>query len=121
MHKDKRAEKITGTDGKDKAAVMGIPILERGPRNVGSKIRVKIVDNTKTKTLQSEIRDRVFAWRYDGVELKTPAETITDLSPRCAGPDQFRNFDRAFRTALTAPKAALLKEDARWQRAKKVN
>src|SRR6202521_693145 len=47
MHKDKRAEKITGTGGKDKAAVMGI--LERGPKSVGSKVRVKVIDNTKKK------------------------------------------------------------------------
>jgi transposase-like protein len=59
MHADKRAEKITGTGGKDKAAVMGI--LERGPKSVGSKVRVKVIDNAKKKTLQSEIRDHVLA------------------------------------------------------------
>jgi transposase-like protein len=59
MHKDKRAEKITGTGGKDKAAVMGI--LERGPKSVGSKVRAKVLDNAKKKTLQSEIREHVLA------------------------------------------------------------
>src|ERR1035438_9846227 len=59
MHKAKREEKITGTGGKDKTAVMGI--LERGPKTIGSKVRVKIVDNTKKKTLQSEIRNHVLA------------------------------------------------------------
>jgi transposase-like protein len=59
MHKDKRAEKITGTGGKDKTAVMGI--LERGSKATGSKVRVKVVDNTKKKTLQSEVRDHVLA------------------------------------------------------------
>jgi transposase-like protein len=59
MHADKRAEKITGTGGADKVAVMGI--LERGPKTVGSKVRVKVVDNTKKKTLQSEIRQHVLA------------------------------------------------------------
>jgi transposase-like protein len=59
MHADKRAVKITGTGGKDKAAVMGI--LERGPKSVGSKVRVKVIDNTKKKTLQSEIREHVLA------------------------------------------------------------
>jgi transposase-like protein len=59
MHADKRAEKITGTGGKDKAAVMGI--LERGPKSVGSKVRVKVIDNAKKKTLQSEIREHVLA------------------------------------------------------------
>ena len=57
MHRSKRAAKITGTGGKDKTAVMGI--LERGPKTVGSKVRVKVVDDTKKKTLQSEIREHV--------------------------------------------------------------
>ena len=59
MHKDKRAEKITGTGGKDKAAVMGI--LERGPKTIGSKVRTKVIDNTKKKTLQAEVRQHVLA------------------------------------------------------------
>jgi len=50
--------------------------------------------------------------------MKTQAETIADLSLRCAGPNQFENFDRAVRTALTVPKAAILKEDAGWKRAR---
>jgi hypothetical protein len=50
--------------------------------------------------------------------MKTQAETIAGLSARCAGPNEFVNFDRAFRTALTVPKAAVLKEDARWKRAR---
>src|ERR1022692_4474074 len=54
MHKEKRAAKITGTGGKDKTAVMGI--LERG-----GKVRTKVVDNTKKKTLQAEIREHVLA------------------------------------------------------------
>ena len=54
MHHAKRARVITGTGGKDKTAVMGI--LERG-----GKVRTKVVDNTKKKTLQSEIREHVLA------------------------------------------------------------
>jgi transposase-like protein len=54
MHVEKRAAKITGTGGKDKTAVMGI--LERG-----GKVRTKVVDNIKKKTLQSEIREHVLA------------------------------------------------------------
>jgi len=54
MHAHKRAAKITGTGGKDKTAVMGI--LERG-----GKVRTKVIDNTKKKTLQSEIRQHVLA------------------------------------------------------------
>lgn len=54
MHASKRAKRISGTGGKDKTAVMGI--LERG-----GKVRTKVVDNTKKKTLQSEIREHVLA------------------------------------------------------------
>src|SRR6266478_4190510 len=54
MHRSKRAAKIAGTGGKDKTAVMGI--LERG-----GKVRTKVVDNTKKKTLQPEIREHVLA------------------------------------------------------------
>ena len=54
MHRSKRDAKITGTGGKDKAAVMGI--LERG-----GKVRTKVVDNTKKKTLQKELREHVLA------------------------------------------------------------
>jgi transposase-like protein len=59
MHAAKRARVITGTGGSDKTAVMGI--LERGPKSVGSKVRVKVVDNTKKRTLQSEVRQHVLA------------------------------------------------------------
>src|SRR6266853_3278431 len=54
MHAHTRAKKITGTGGKDKTAVMGI--LERG-----GKVRTKVIDNTKKKTLQAEIREHVLA------------------------------------------------------------
>jgi len=57
MHPAKRAVKITGTAGKDKIAVMGI--LERGSKATGSRVRTKIVDNTRKKVLQSEIREHV--------------------------------------------------------------
>ena len=59
MHRAKRERVITGTGGKDKTAVMGI--LERGSKTTGSKVRVKVVDNTKKKNLQSEVRDHVLA------------------------------------------------------------
>jgi transposase-like protein len=54
MHPSKRAKKITGTGGKDKTAVLGI--LERG-----GKVVTKVVDNTKKKTLQKEVREHVLA------------------------------------------------------------
>src|SRR5450759_480069 len=59
MHTHERARKITGTGGKDKVAVMGI--LERGGKTIGGKVRTKVVDNTKKKTLQSEVREHVLA------------------------------------------------------------
>jgi transposase-like protein len=59
MHASKRARVVTGTGGKDKTAVMGI--LERGGKAGGSKVRTKVVDNTKKKTLQGELRDHVRA------------------------------------------------------------
>ena len=36
-------------------------ILERGSKVTGSKVRVKVVDNIKIKTLQSEVREHVLA------------------------------------------------------------
>jgi len=59
MHAATRARRITGSGGKDKTAVMGI--LERGGKAGGSKVRAKVVDNTKKKTLQPEIREHVLA------------------------------------------------------------
>ena len=49
---------------------------------------------------------------------KSQAETLAELNARCEGPNQFENFDRAFRTSLTVPKNALLKEEARQKRAR---
>jgi hypothetical protein len=50
--------------------------------------------------------------------MKSQAETIADLDARCAGPNQFENFDRAFRKSLTAPKEAILREEANRKRAR---
>jgi len=52
------------------------------------------------------------------VRARFQAETIADLSVRCAKPDEFENFDRAFRKSLKISKEALLKEDARWKMAR---
>jgi hypothetical protein len=46
------------------------------------------------------------------------SKTIQELSVRCDGPNQFDNFDRAFRKTLTVSKTALLKEEARLKRAR---
>jgi len=59
MHKDKRAEKITGTGGKDKAMVLGI--LERGKDGKPSQMRTKVVENRRKKALQAEVRQHVQA------------------------------------------------------------
>jgi len=59
MHRAKRERVITGTGGKDKAAVMGI--LERGNKTVGGKVRTTVVDNVKKGTLQAEVREHVLA------------------------------------------------------------
>lgn len=51
----------------------------------------------------------------------TQAETVAAISARCDGPNQFQNFDRAFRHSLTVSKEAVLKEETRLkkQRARK--
>lgn len=59
MHASKRAIKITGTGGKDKTPVMGI--LERGGKGQGSRVRVKVIPNTRKKSLQAELREHVLA------------------------------------------------------------
>ena len=48
--------------------------------------------------------------------MKTQAETIADLNARCAGPDQFQNFDRGVRACLSVPKEAVLREEVRQKR-----
>jgi len=52
MHKDKRAEKITGTGGKDKTIVLGV--LERGGQVRGAVV----ADRTRT-TLDTYVRENV--------------------------------------------------------------
>jgi len=52
MHKSKRAEKITGTGGAGKSAVMGL--LERH-----GEVRTKHVPNNRRSTLQREVRQNV--------------------------------------------------------------
>ena len=54
MHKDKRAEKITGRGASGKAIVIGV--LERG-----GEVRTKVIPNTKKGTVQAEVRANVEA------------------------------------------------------------
>lgn len=72
MHKSKREEKIMGTGGKDKTAVMGF--FERG-----GEVQATVVPNRKKKTLQSLVKSHVAAGSaiytdalasYDGLEGK---------------------------------------------------
>ena len=62
MHASKRERRITGTGGKDKAAVMGL--LERGGR-----VRTAIVPSRRKAALQAEVRKHVEA----GAALYTDA------------------------------------------------
>lgn len=60
MHKHIRAQKITGTGGKDKAMVVGV--LERG-----GHVKAKVVASRKKKDLQGIVKDQV----KPGAELYT--------------------------------------------------
>lgn len=57
MHIDKRQRRITGTDGKDKTAVMGI--LERNAEC--TKVGTTVIPNRKRSALQAELRKHVEA------------------------------------------------------------
>ena len=62
MHADKRAERITGTGGKDKAMVLGI--LQRG-----GKVRTKVIESRKKKSLQAEVRQHC---GFRGMAISVP-------------------------------------------------
>ena len=62
MHKDKRAEKIQGRGASGKVAVMGL--LERH-----GKVKTQIVPDTRTRTLQVEVKNNV----EPGSEVHTDA------------------------------------------------
>jgi hypothetical protein len=38
---------------------------------------------------------------------------------KCDGPNQFENFDRAFRSVIAVPKAAVERAEAKWSKARK--
>jgi transposase-like protein len=78
MHLDKRAQRITGTGGKDKAVVMGI--LERG-----KTVRASVVPNRRKRSLQAEVREHVKAGSaiftdalqsYEGLEAEYAHQVI---------------------------------------------
>lgn len=57
MHKNKRREKITGTGGAGKTAVMGL--LERSNRKNHSRVILRVLKSTQKAELQSHIRQYV--------------------------------------------------------------
>jgi transposase-like protein len=67
MHRAKREERITGTGGKDKAAVVGL--LERHGEGKNSRVRTEVVPNTRRKTLSPIVREHV----VQGSEVFTDA------------------------------------------------
>jgi transposase-like protein len=78
MHKDKREEKITGTGGKDKTAVMGF-------RQRGGEVRVEVVPNRKKQTLQCMVKENVKAGAaiysdalasYDGLDKEFEHQVV---------------------------------------------
>jgi transposase-like protein len=74
MHKDKRVEKITGTGGMGKTAVMGL-LERRGPEG-HSVVKTKVIPNTRRSSLSPEVRQRVTA----GSEVFTDAlKSYSDL------------------------------------------
>jgi transposase-like protein len=67
MHKSKREEKIKGTGGMGKAAVMGL--LERHGENGHSRVKTKVVPNVRRRTLSPQVREHVI----EGSEVFTDA------------------------------------------------
>jgi transposase-like protein len=57
MHKADRERKITGTGGAGKVTVMGL--LDRHGPDGHSTVRTKVVENTRRKTLTTEVRQHV--------------------------------------------------------------
>jgi hypothetical protein len=51
-------------------------------------------------------------------QTRIQADTIAAITARCDGPNQFENFDRAFRHSLTISKEAVLKEEARLKKSR---
>ena len=72
MHKEKRANRIKGTGGMGKTAVMGL--LERHGPDGHSTVRTKVIANTRRRSLGPEIRRQV----------ATGAEVFTDALPSYA-------------------------------------
>jgi len=75
MHKAEREQKITGTGGAGKTAVMGL--LERHGEGGHSRVKATVVPNVKRKTLSPQIREAV----TEGADVFTDTlATYADLS-----------------------------------------
>jgi transposase-like protein len=74
MHKDKRAEKITGTGPSGKAIVAAV--LQRG-----GKVRATVVENRRKKSLQQLVRENV----------KAGSNVYTDALKSYEGLDEFKH------------------------------
>lgn len=59
MHAHKREQRVSGTGGVDKAAVVGM--LERGDCDNASRVRAELIIDANAKTLQGAVRGRVNA------------------------------------------------------------
>ena len=59
MHSHKREQRVTGTGGNDKMAVLGI--LQRSNGNVPSRVVTRVIRNANAKTLQGYVRANVEA------------------------------------------------------------
>ena len=57
MHKGERRNKIKGTGGMGKTAVLGL--LERNTTEKGSRVRVKVIENRRRVTLDPAVRENV--------------------------------------------------------------
>ena len=58
MHKDKRERKIKGTGGAGKTIVMGV-LQRKGPDGEVSRVRTRVIANTRKATLHREVRATV--------------------------------------------------------------
>lgn len=61
MHADKRAQKIKGSGWMGKSIVMGLLERETQGKGKGSQVRAMVVGDTKTATLQGEVKSAVEA------------------------------------------------------------
>lgn len=59
MHKGKREKTVKGRGGLGSGKTPVMALLERSPAKGGSKVRAKVIDDTRKRTLQRIIRDHI--------------------------------------------------------------